>query len=149
MDYQIIPLEIKRAVIICSRGLRVIRRIGRGLIAYGQRAKVSEVRDVPQPVVRDASAAEVERLKLVQLPKPAARGAEHCRRENERPQAELKPAASSLRRISFGRLGLHGCIIRDRGQRDQEKGGGNRGGEPIQTLSAIAFVRSLRVSNGD
>jgi hypothetical protein len=36
----------------------------------------------------------------------------------------LKPAASSFRRIGFGRLGLHSRIIRRRGQTEQEIPGG-------------------------
>ena len=42
------------------------------------------------------------------------------RREDEqRPQAELKPAAFSLRRLDFGRLSLHGRIVPERGQPEQ------------------------------
>jgi hypothetical protein len=37
----------------------------------------------------------------------------------QRPQAELKPAALAFRWIGFGRLGLHGRIILDRGQPGQ------------------------------
>jgi hypothetical protein len=39
---------------------------------------------------------------------------------NQRPQAELKPAASTFRRIGFGWLSLHGRIIRRRSQPEQE-----------------------------
>jgi hypothetical protein len=39
--------------------------------------------------------------------------------EQQRPQAELKPAATAHRRISFGRLGWHARIILGRGQSGQ------------------------------
>jgi hypothetical protein len=38
----------------------------------------------------------------------------------QRPQAELKPAAFALLRVGFGRLGLHRRIIPDRGRAEQE-----------------------------
>ena len=41
------------------------------------------------------------------------------RNDEQRPQAELKPAALAFRRLGFGRLGLHGRIIPDRWQREQ------------------------------
>ena len=40
--------------------------------------------------------------------------------DHQRPQAESKPAAFAFRRIGFRRLGLHGRIIRRRGQPEQE-----------------------------
>jgi hypothetical protein len=45
----------------------------------------------------------------VRKPTTAADGAKQ-REDHQRPQAELKPTASTLRRFSFGRLGLHGRI---------------------------------------
>ena len=38
----------------------------------------------------------------------------------QRPQAELKPAALAFRRFGIGRLGLHRRIIPGRGQPEQE-----------------------------
>ena len=40
--------------------------------------------------------------------------------QQQRPQAELEPAAFTFRRLGFGRLGFHRPIIRRRGQRGQE-----------------------------
>ena len=39
--------------------------------------------------------------------------------DQQRPQAELKPAALATRRGGFGRLGLHGRIIRRAEQTEQ------------------------------
>jgi hypothetical protein len=39
--------------------------------------------------------------------------------DHQRPQAELKPAAFSLRRVSFGLVGLHGRIIPEREEPEQ------------------------------
>ena len=52
-----------------------------------------------------------------------------------RPQAELKPAAFSFRRVGFGWLGLHGRIIRDRGEPEQ----GNLGSRPTMTESMQSY----------
>ena len=44
------------------------------------------------------------------------------------PQAELKPTAFAFGRLGFGRFGLHGRIIRERGQ--PEQGNPNRSPRP-------------------
>jgi hypothetical protein len=54
------------------------------------------------------------------FPKPAGpNGASH-RKDHQRPEAELKPAAFAFRRVGFGRLGFHRRILPDRGQPEQE-----------------------------
>jgi hypothetical protein len=52
--------------------------------------------------------------------KPRASDRDDRHNDHQRPQAELKPAAFAFRRLSSCRLGLHGRIIPDRGQPEQE-----------------------------
>ena len=72
----------------------------------------------------------------------------------QRPKAELKPATLAFRRSGFERLGLHGGIIRDRGQPSKEFSATLIGRDDSESFPAgggrVAFghllVRLLRLS---
>jgi hypothetical protein len=78
-------------------------------------------------IVHDDSASfhnSLDHLPLLSLPlnsspKPRAWNCANQHEDQQRPQAELKPSAFALGRLSFGRLGWHGRIIRRRGQPEQ------------------------------
>jgi hypothetical protein len=53
-------------------------------------------------------------------PQPTRADRTDDREDQQRAQAELKPAAFAFRRVGFGQFGSHGRIIPDRRQPEQE-----------------------------